>query len=219
MFFRMSEKGIAAGQRFTRPYTFGILVVIHQRLSGLRCLGLYARISMPTTYNRPIKVPSNSKSANEHTAIRSFGRSLPMLLMRAREAVMLRFRPHLRNHDVTEQQWRILRVLAEEKTADMFDLSVRCSIQPPSLSRTIPLLVERGLVNRSNHGGDQRRILVSLTSQGRSLFRTMSAESAQIYAKLESDIGTTRLAELYRVLDDLIAVAEAEGIDEAKQED
>jgi len=133
-----------------------------------------------------------------------------MLLMRARESVMQRFRPHLRKHDVTEQQWRILRVLAEQKTADMLDLSVRCCIQPPSLSRTIPLLEERGFVLRSSHSGDQRRTIVSLSAQGRALFRTMSAESAEIYANLESDIGAKRLAELYRVLDDLIAVAEAE---------
>lgn len=142
-----------------------------------------------------------------------------MLLMRAREAVMQRFRPHLRNHDVTEQQWRILRVLAEQKTADMLDLSVRCSIQPPSLSRTIPLLEERGFVIRTSDSGDQRRILVSLSAEGRSLFRTMSAESAQIYADLESDIGAPRLAEIYRVLDDLIAIAEADGSGTGEQEE
>jgi homoprotocatechuate degradation regulator HpaR len=166
---------------------------------------------MPSISKRQVNGPPNSKSGPDHTEIRSFGRSLPMLLMRAREAVMQRFRPHLRNHDVTEQQWRILRVLAEHKTADMLDLSVRCSIQPPSLSRTIPLLEERGFVLRTSDSGDQRRTLVSLTAQGRSLFRIMSAESAQIYANLESDIGSKRLAELYRVLDELIAVAEADG--------
>src|SRR6516165_2234271 len=112
--------------------------------------------------------------------IRSFGRSLPMLLMRAREAVMQRFRPHLREHDITEQQWRILRVLAEQKNVDMVALSNRCSIQPPSLSRTIPLLVERGLVRRGSHGNDRRKTLVDLTPSGRVLFRTMSAESERI---------------------------------------
>jgi|HubBroStandDraft_6_1064221.scaffolds.fasta_scaffold05115_7 homoprotocatechuate degradation regulator HpaR len=188
-------------------------------LAEASMLGFYARRSMPSTYNRPFKARSNSESATDHAEIRSFGRSLPMLLMRAREAVMQRFRPHLRDHDVTEQQWRILRVLAEQKTADMLDLSVRCSIQPPSLSRTIPLLEERGLVLRSTDSGDQRRTLVSLTAQGRSLFRTMSAESARIYANLESDIGTKRLAELYRVLDDLIAVAEGDGSGGSEQEE
>jgi homoprotocatechuate degradation regulator HpaR len=146
--------------------------------------------------------------------IRSFGRSLPMLLMRAREAVMQRFRPHLREHDITEQQWRILRVLAEEKDVDMLALATRCSIQPPSLSRTIRLLVSRGFVRRCNHGIDQRRILVDLTPKGRQLFRTMSEESAQIYAKLQADLGEARLNEIYRVLNELIATASPSGLAE-----
>jgi homoprotocatechuate degradation regulator HpaR len=146
--------------------------------------------------------------------IRSFGRSLPMLLMRAREAVMQRFRPHLREHDITEQQWRILRVLAEEKDVDMLSLATRCSIQPPSLSRTIRLLVTRGLVRRCNHGIDQRRIMVDLTPKGRSLFRTMSEESAKIYANLQADVGEERLSEIYRVLDELIVIASPRGVEE-----
>jgi len=139
--------------------------------------------------------------------IRAFRRSLPMLLMRAREAVMQRFRPHLRHHDITEQQWRILRVLAEEKRCDMLDLAVRCCIHPPSLSRTIPLLVSRGLVCRTTGASDQRRVVVELTSEGRTLFRKMSAESVQVYSQLEADIGASRLAEVYRILDEIISLA------------
>ena len=133
-----------------------------------------------------------------------------MVLMRARESIMQRFRPHLREHDITEQQWRILRVLAEQKNIDMAALSVWCNIQAPSLSRTIPLLIDRGLVRRSNHGNDQRRVLVDLTPKGRALFRTMSAESALIYAQLEAEIGKTGLEKLYQSLDELIRIAEDE---------
>ena len=128
-----------------------------------------------------------------------------MLLMRAREVLMMRFRSHLRCHDITEQQWRILRVLAERKSVDMFELSQLCIIQPSSLSRIIPLLVSRGLLCRKGDRKDQRRVLVSLTPKGQSLFRFMSAESTKIYARLEADITATRLAEIYRVLDYLIA--------------
>ena len=128
-----------------------------------------------------------------------------MLLMRAREVLMTRFRPHLRSHDITEQQWRILRVLAEQKRADMLELAQGCIIQPSSLSRIVPLLVTRGLLRREADRKDQRRVLVSLTPKGRSLFRIMSAESARIYARLEADIAPAHLAEIYRVLDYLIA--------------
>src|SRR5258708_36567046 len=43
--------------------------------------------------------------------MRDFSRSLPMSLLRAREAVMRQVRPSLRNHGLTEQQWRLLRGL------------------------------------------------------------------------------------------------------------
>ena len=64
------------------------------------------------------KSPNGSRSDSEGTLeprrapMREFSRSLPMSLLRAREAVMRQFRPSLREHGLTEQQWRILRALA-----------------------------------------------------------------------------------------------------------
>ena len=56
------------------------------------------------------KSPDNA--AVRRVPMREFSRSLPMSLLRAREAVMRQFRPSLRDHGLTEQQWRILRALA-----------------------------------------------------------------------------------------------------------
>ncbi|GGH16776.1 homoprotocatechuate degradation operon regulator HpaR [Silvibacterium dinghuense] len=162
----------------------------------------------PSKSPKKSAAPATEKQSGQSTSLRSFDRSLPMMLIRAREAVMHRFRPLLRSHDITEQQWRILRVLAENKHADMLELSVRCNIQPPSLSRTIPLLIERGLVQRTAHRGDQRRVLVSLTARGRTLFRTMSAETVRLYQQIEEDLGSTRLNRLYRALDDVMTLAQ-----------
>jgi len=38
--------------------------------------------------------------------LRDFQKNLPMALLKARESVMAHFRPILREHDITEQQWR-----------------------------------------------------------------------------------------------------------------
>jgi homoprotocatechuate degradation regulator HpaR len=146
--------------------------------------------------------------------VRPFKQSLPMLLMRAREAVMTRFRPHLRSHELTEQQWRILRVLAEHREVELLELSARCLIQPPSLSRTVPALAIRGLVNREPHPDDGRRFLVSLTPAGRELFETMSGESARIYAQLEEELAAAGLMAIYDMLSDLVDVLEPTEIDE-----
>lgn len=145
---------------------------------------------------------------------RPFDRSLPMMLMRAREVVMRRFRPHLRRHGLTDQQWRILRALAEEERVELLELSSRCMIQPPSLSRTVPALTERGLVRREDHPSDRRRSLISLTDEGRALFRVMSAESGRIYRQLTEDIGEETLNEVYRMLAELIETVETVASDD-----
>lgn len=142
---------------------------------------------------------------------RPYGRSLPMLLMRSREAVMRRIRPHLRSRGLTDQQWRILRALATDEHVELLDLSQRCMIAPPSLSRTVPALTERGLVRREDHPTDRRRALISLTDEGRELFEEVSLGSAAIYEQIRKDIGEDEVEELYRRLVNLIDVLEATG--------
>ncbi|MDA5180708.1 homoprotocatechuate degradation operon regulator HpaR, partial [Klebsiella pneumoniae] len=39
--------------------------------------------------------------------------SLTIALLQAREAAMAYFRPIVKRHNLTEQQWRIVRILAE----------------------------------------------------------------------------------------------------------
>lgn len=183
--------------------------------SGVGSAAMAMRFPSPSQRLFQAGAPAGAQTAGDG-AIRPFQRSLPMLLMLGREAVMQRFRPHLRRHDLTEQQWRIVRVLSETPATDMLSLSERSLIQPSSLSRTVKLLVTRKLVTRHVDREDQRRILVSLTASGRRLFRLMAKESVGIYAVLERDIGPERMADIYRLLDEVIEIlgAPANGIAE-----
>ncbi len=137
--------------------------------------------------------------------MRPFGRSLPMQLMRAREAVMQRFRPHLNAHGLTDQQWRIIRALVEVEELEILDLSACCAIHPASLSRMLPKLEADGLIVRRVNQADQRRVIVSISARGRRLFDAMAPQSEAIYAGIARDLGPERLGELYRVLDEMIA--------------
>ena len=145
-----------------------------------------------------------AKAAN--TPVRSMSRALPMQLLRAREAVMQRFRPHLHELGFTDQQGRIMRTLAEVDWIDMLELSRRCCIHPASLSRIIPRLDEKGIVRRRQDAEDARRMTVSLTKKGRAVFEVVSFESEVIYADLAAELGAARLQELHRCLDALIEV-------------
>ena len=128
-----------------------------------------------------------------------------MQLLRARDAVMHRFRPHLRNQGLTDQQGRILRVLAETEHLEMSELAMRTSIHPASLSRIIPRLRARGIVRRWKVDADARRVLVAITKRGRAAVAPVIRASERIYAELAAELGPSRLKDLYRSLDMLIA--------------
>lgn len=138
--------------------------------------------------------------------MRPFERSLPMQLMLAREAVMLRFRPHLNARGLTDQQWRIVRALNEVESFEIADLGRACCLHAASLSRILPKLESDGLLVRRNSKSDQRRVIVSLTPKGRRLFTEVAPESEAIYSALAREIGPDRLDRIYSLLDEVIGI-------------
>lgn len=131
-------------------------------------------------------------------------RTLPIALLRARESVMERFRPMLHRLDVTEQQWRVLRVLREAEAMDASELAQRAAILAPSLSRILKTLEARGFIALCKDPGDGRRTLISLSDAGCRFLADAAPESAAIYAEIEALVGRDRIESLIDDLDDLI---------------
>jgi homoprotocatechuate degradation regulator HpaR len=152
---------------------------------------------------------TGKKTANA-LAMRPFARSLPMQLLRAREALMQEFRPHLREKGLSEQQWRVLRALAEAGSMEINALGEACQIHPASLSRMLPNLERDGRIERRAGDDDQRYVIVSITAKGKALFQRVAKESEQIYALIERRIGARELKVLYELLDKTIRVARHE---------
>lgn len=135
-------------------------------------------------------------------------RTLPIALLRAREAVMERFRPMLGAHDVSEQQWRVIRVLHEAGELDASRLAERACVLPPSLTRMLRALEGRGFIAMRRDPQDRRRMLVSLTPEGDGFIATVAPESAAIYREIEALIGAEEIGDL---LDRIEALMEALG--------
>ena len=136
--------------------------------------------------------------------MRKFERSLPMSLLKAREAVMKTFVPHLRAHDVSPQQWRVMRALFEAEELEMTELSETCFLLMPSLSRIIQNLESRKLVIRRKSDADQRRSLIRLSKSGVKLVNLMSPESEARYQQITEVFGYGKLELLYELLDELV---------------
>ncbi|MAM81415.1 MAG: homoprotocatechuate degradation operon regulator HpaR [Gammaproteobacteria bacterium] len=137
-------------------------------------------------------------------ALRSFDRSLPMALLRAREAVMKKFLPSLRANNLSSQQWRVIRALREKDGQDLSELSARCFLLMPSLSRIVQNLNKRGLISRSQSMTDNRRSLIYLTDVGHDLFKAIAPKSIDRYDYITDRFGYGKLELLYELLDDLV---------------
>lgn len=134
---------------------------------------------------------------------RATRRSLPIALLRAREAVMTHFRPMLAEHDVTEQQWRVIRVLHEAGVLDASEVAERAFILAPSLTRMIRSLQERGFISKHKDKGDGRRVLLKIAPAGEAIIREVLPDSRKIYDALEERYGRERLDNLMEMLDEL----------------
>ncbi len=132
-------------------------------------------------------------------------RTLPAVLMRAREAVMTHVRPVLRAYDMTEPQWRVLRTLAANEEVEVTQLAEMVFLLPSSLSRILKDLTDRGLIRRRTSAQDLRKGLVSISDEGLDLIEAATPETAKVNAEIERLFGRERLGKLERLLEELEA--------------
>lgn len=122
--------------------------------------------------------------------------SLPIALLQAREAIMFLFRPILAKHDITEQQWRIIRLLHERGILDASDVASQACILAPSLTRMIRSLETRDIISRHKDEGDGRRVLLKLEPAGEAIIRDVLPDNLQVYAQIEQHFGKDWMADL-----------------------
>lgn len=167
---------------------------LHARANGLASkvqLRIYGRMSE----NDP-----------ENTHLPATQRSLPIAMLRGREAVMAPYRRMLSKIGVTEQQWRVLRVLDERGTLDPREIAEAACLLNPSLTRIMQLLERKGYISRKAHPDDRRKTRVSITDEGRALIVSAEPESLRIAEELKARFGQEKIDALLDLLGELAEV-------------
>jgi homoprotocatechuate degradation regulator HpaR len=139
--------------------------------------------------------------------LRGIDQSLPIALLRAREATMRKFKPHVDSLGLTLQQWRVIRALAENEALPASELADKCVVMPSSMTRILNLLIERGLIEPA-HDDDGRRRSVRLTEAGTVIYAQMADKSEAIYRAIEQRFSTKKMAELLELLNALKTAAD-----------
>ncbi|MNM45356.1 Transcriptional regulator HosA [compost metagenome] len=133
--------------------------------------------------------------------------SLTLSLLQAREAAMAFFRPLLNEHDLTEQQWRVIRILKQHGELENYQLAELACILKPSMTGVLGRLERDGLVRRQKAAQDQRRVFVTLTEGGEACFASMKEGMEANYQKIQAQFGEEKLQQLMGLLNDLKRIA------------
>jgi homoprotocatechuate degradation regulator HpaR len=144
-------------------------------------------------------------------------RQLPVLLHRTREALAVHFRKVFVQHDLTDPQWRVLRILSQFEGSDVKTLARKSYLMRESLSRILKDLAERGLIVRRVSNTDARRFLHSLTAKGRHLLDQVAPAFNPVYKEIESRFGIQRIEELNRRLAELLEAVQLPDDEEASR--
>lgn len=136
-------------------------------------------------------------------------RNLPRLLLQAREAVMAHTRPGLRAHGLSDQQWRVLRVLGEHGEVETGRVAREAFILGPSLTGVLKRMERDGLIRRARDAADQRRTVVNLTAKGLKAVDKLSRTIETHYTFMEESLGTQKLTRLYSLLDAVIQLEQS----------
>lgn len=139
-------------------------------------------------------------------ATQDFSRSLPMMLYRALDAVLPRFRRIFNEFGLTEQQWRVLRVLWEHDAVAFGALSAATLIPAPSLVGIVDRLANQGLVARQRSKTDRRNVFVRATEEGRELHRQVQPRVDAAYAELRASIDARAWQQLMTGLERIAAL-------------
>ena len=137
-------------------------------------------------------------------SIQQFSHSLPIMLYRAIDVVMPRFRAIFKEFGLTEQQWRILRVLWEIEELSHNDLAELTLISPPSLVGVLDRLRSMELVERRRSALDRRVVYIASTEQGRDLRDQIMPAVQQTYFELRDSIDDDVWRNLLDGLDEII---------------
>ena len=140
-------------------------------------------------------------------ATQNFSRSLPMMLYRALDVVMPRFRRIFNEFGVTEQQWRVLRVLWETEEIAFRELSDITLIPGPSLVGVIDRLAKLEFADRRRSETDRRNVFVFATSEGKALHCRVRPRIDQAYADLRGSIDETDWNQLIDSLERIASLA------------
>jgi DNA-binding MarR family transcriptional regulator len=130
---------------------------------------------------------------------------LAYLLASANRRMHIGLTQSIAAEEVTEEHWRILQVLSDERGQCMGDLAKMVLLNHPALTKNIDKLVSRGLVQRAADEHDSRKVLVFISDFGLETVSRLKKSVDAHHDVIEEALGPRKLSQLKRLLENFIS--------------
>lgn len=130
---------------------------------------------------------------------------LAYLLASAHRRMRAGLAESIADKNITEEHWRILQVLSDEKGMSMGQLAEAALLNHPALTKNIDKLVSRGLVQRAADDEDSRKVLVYISDRGLEAFRRLKKSVDAHHEAIEEAMGPRKADQLKRLLERFVA--------------
>ena len=117
-------------------------------------------------------------------------------------------------YDISMTEWRVMAVLARFEGMSAREVAERTAMDKVAVSRALSRLVAAGRVDRTTHGDDKRRSVLSLTHAGWAMHDEVApmarAREREVLAKLDPDerVWLTRILDKLLVQDERVGTGE-----------
>jgi MarR family transcriptional regulator, organic hydroperoxide resistance regulator len=138
------------------------------------------------------------------TRSRPISEHIAYLLAQANRQVHLKLDEEFRDEGVPVEQWRILKLLAEQNGRSMSDLTQVALLNHPTLTKMIDRMISDALVYRHPDPKDGRKVVIFVSERGRALNERLRRRANLRQAEIVEGYGDRETEELKRLLSALI---------------
>lgn len=111
---------------------------------------------------------------------------------------------YARRHDLTLTDWRVLAVLVSRPGISATELSEILAVDKMSITRAVQRLLERGRIRATANPRDRRRLALTVTPKGGTLYDKIAPQAWDHQERCLHDLSAAERAELARLLDKFI---------------
>ena len=124
-------------------------------------------------------------------------------IVRTADVLKRRFSRLIEPHGISGQQFNVLRILrgAHPEMLPVLTIAERMIEQAPGITRRLPRLERKGLVQRERCASDRRQVLCEITKKGLTLLESLDEPIRRADDEALGSISRADLATLIRILD------------------